>query len=133
MKRMTVDIPIQELALPQFKKEKRDLCKDYSFLDEDFLAILSIIKESPCNNRIVERVSGLGKRVTCPVFKVRKFKSRNFPKDGIHSGFRVIYIYSEQNKLLIFTEIYHKNRNRKTDFDRKRVINCFDKGGKLKL
>ncbi|MCC7573659.1 MAG: hypothetical protein KO464_09810 [Candidatus Methanofastidiosum sp.] len=126
---MTADTQIKETAHKKFIKEKGDLSKKYKHLENDFRTALLVIKESPCNNSISVRVAGLGKNVTLPVFKVREFKSQDFPKRGLRSGFRIIYMYHEKTKCLIFMEIYHKNK--KGEMDKERVKACFDGKGNL--
>ena len=130
MKKMAADTQIKETAHKKFNEEKKNLSKRYKDLDSDFRTVLLKIKEAPCDNSISERVNNLGKTVTLPVFKVKKFRSKNFPGKGHASGFRIIYMYYEKAKCLIFIEIYHKNQ--KKDMDKERVKDYFDDKGNLK-
>jgi len=126
---MIANPPIETKALPIFNKEKDILCKKYRYLSGDFNTVLSVIIESPSANRISIAVSDLSKKVTLPVFKVKKFKSKDFPNKGLDSGFRIIYMYDPGNLSLYFIEIYHKNH--KSEMDRERVKKLFDNDGNL--
>jgi len=64
------------------------------------------------------RISGLGKDIILPIYKLRKFYSDDFKGKGKKSGFRVIYAYDEENEKITLIEVYHKNKQSNHDIQR---------------
>ena len=92
--------------------------KDLSFsIKEDLIYHGSLPK------RNYKQIPGLGSKVPLPVFKIKKFRCKKIPK-GNRSGFRVIFIYHEEESLLYFTQFYYK-KNDKSMEDRERILSCF--------
>jgi mRNA-degrading endonuclease RelE of RelBE toxin-antitoxin system len=71
----------------------------------------------------VVRISDLGREVKVPIYKLRKFRSRDFKGRGVQSGFRIIYAYEYVEKKVTLIEIYHKNK--KNNENRNRILKYF--------
>ena len=92
-----------------FKKQVRELIKDYPNIKRDLKELSRMLKEDPKCGK------SLGKKV----FKIR-LKSSDIPK-GKRSGYRVItYVIDESKKVRLLT-IYAKPR--KANISDKEIIN----------
>ncbi|MBE9480132.1 MAG: hypothetical protein IMY69_00385, partial [Bacteroidetes bacterium] len=64
---------------------------------------------------------GLGLE-TC-VIKVKKISCKSLKGKGVNSGLRLIYAFLEEEKRIVFIELYHKND--KENEDRERILRNF--------
>ena len=95
----------------------KKLCKKYHHFKEDFKRAKKVISSQPIMHD-APRISGLGKDIILPIYKLRKFYSDDFKGRGKKSGFRVIYAYNEENKKITLIEVYHKNKQSNHDIQR---------------
>lgn len=96
-----------------FDREFRKLAKKYPSLEKDFEDFCDFLREQPTGLGIgdIERINELGKEITLPVYKVRKFICRSLSKNSTQSGIRIIYVYDVSNdtiEFIEFVEIYYK-------------------------
>jgi hypothetical protein len=108
--------------LPEFDKDLKILLKKYRTLNEDLdivKNILSVLPEERAPFSFL--IDHLGIE-TC-VIKVKKIACRALKGKGVNSGLRLIYAYFQQEQIITFVELYHKN-NQETE-DRQRIINNF--------
>lgn len=115
---------------PKFQKEYNDLISKCPSLKEDFRKFEKtiLINLSRNSHRLTHRryiqIQGFNGKNTLPVFKVKEFRCKA-QRNGRNSPFRIIFIFNRKTKTILFTEFYYK-KNKKTDFNPKRVWDVFD-------
>lgn len=78
-------------TLPEFDNDIKKLRKKYRHIEEDFDIFLKALRvELPNHLQGTIRISGLGYKVTTPIYKVLHFRSRDLKGKGSRSGFRII-------------------------------------------
>ena len=104
--------------VPEFDRDFKHLSKKYRTLDADFGRFKKALSADGVNLRGTVRISGLGKDVTIPIYKAKKFHSDSFKGRGSQSGFRVIYAHISGSETIVFLEMYHKNSQENEDRNR---------------
>lgn len=109
--------------LIEFKKDLKKLLKKYRTLKTDLDIVKKVIEYSPDERPPFSfRIDNLGIE-TC-VIKVKKIACRSLKGRGVNSGLRLIYAHFQEERKIIFIEIYHKND--KGSEDRLRIIDNFE-------
>jgi len=109
--------------LPEFQKDLKRLLKKYRTLNVDLEDVRKDLDDEPgASPPFSFRIEGLG--LTTCVIKIKKIASDSFKGRGVNSGFRLIYAYFEQEKRIVFIELYHKNE--KENEDRERILGNFE-------
>lgn len=103
-------------SVPEFDKDINKLSKKYRNIIKDMDTALKVLQVEPTNESRSKRISGLGEEIIAPIYKLRKFYSKDFKGKGSSSGFRVIYAFT--NDRIILIEIYHKNKQEVEDRER---------------
>ena len=115
---MTMEIE----TLTDYDKDFKRLSKKYHTLKNDIDYLKSVLCVRPdARQPFSFRIEGLG--ITTCIIKIKKIASDSFKGRGINSGFRLIYAYFEQEKRIVFIELYHKNE--KENEDKKRILRNF--------
>jgi mRNA-degrading endonuclease RelE of RelBE toxin-antitoxin system len=108
--------------LDEFKKDLKKLVKKYRSLNDDLETVKKVLKVEPKDRPPFSfRIDGLGIE-TC-VIKVKKIACKSLKGKGVNSGLRLIYAHFEEEKRIVFVELYHKN-NKEIE-DRERILNNF--------
>ncbi len=102
--------------VPEFEKDITKLSKKYRNLRKDLDTALKVLQVEPINESRSKRISGLGEEIVAPIYKLRKFYSKEFKGKGSSSGFRLIYAFTKDKIILI--EIYHKSKQEVEDRER---------------
>jgi len=111
---MTEITPIKE-----FDKDFQKCVKKHKTLQEDLEIFLkALLAELPDTLSGTVRISGLGKNVRIPIYKVKKFRCRELRGKGVDSGFRIIYAYEQDKDKITLIQIYHKNQIENEDKER---------------
>ncbi len=96
---------------PQFKRDFKKLFKKYRSLDKDLETFKKVLEIVP-----------LSKSKNCNILtqKDKKYvvKARFFCKYLKGDSLRIIYAYFEQEKKIVFVEIYHKSVKEREDAGR---------------
>jgi hypothetical protein len=101
----------EEIQLPEFERDLRQLTKKYRSLPEDLEILISASlnlyhKLNQKHNGIVP-IANLG--IEYPeIYKVRKFACKALKGKGAMSGIRVIYAYFPDVDKVEFVEMYFK-------------------------
>lgn len=108
--------------LPDFERDLKSLLKKYRTLHDDLEIVKRVLEVEP-NERppFSYRIDGLGLE-TC-LIKVKKIACKALKGKGVNSGLRLIYAYFEEEKRIVFVELYHKNE--KDNEDRQRIKDNF--------
>lgn len=113
---------IKILELPEFRKDLKQLIKKYNSLDKNLEEVKSLLVLSPNETPPFSfRINGLG--IDTCIIKVKKIASDNFKGRGRNSGFRLVYAWFSEKRLIILIELYHKNA--KESEDRNRILKHF--------
>jgi mRNA-degrading endonuclease RelE of RelBE toxin-antitoxin system len=108
--------------LPEYKKDLKRLMKKHRTLNGDLEDVRKDLNDEPgASPPFSFRIENLG--ITTCVIKVKKIASDSFKGRGVNSGFRLIYAYFEQEKRIVFIELFHKNE--KDNEDRERILRNF--------
>ena len=108
--------------LPEYQKDLKRLLKKYRTLNGDLEDVCKDLNDEPgASPPFSFRIENLG--ITTCVIKIKKIASDSFKGRGVSSGFRLIYAYYEQEKRIVFIELYHKNE--KENEDRERILRNF--------
>ncbi len=108
--------------LPEFKKDLKHLLKKYRTLNEDLEVVKQDLNDEPGESPPFSfRIDNLGLE-TC-VIKVKKIACKALKGRGVNSGLRLIYAHFQEEKKIIFIELYHKND--KENEDKQRIVNNF--------
>ncbi len=113
---------INDTFVEEFLRDVKKLSKKYYHLETDLKLVKQVLAVEP-NFRNAIRISDLGKDVTTPVFKLKKFRSQDFKGMGSRSGFRLIYAYDEIKEEVFLIEIYHKSKQ--SNHDKMRILRYF--------
>ena len=109
-------------TLPEYERDLKKLFKRYITLYEDMDEVKAILKKkSDARPPFSYRVEGLGIN-TC-VIKVKKIACKALKGRGVNSGFRLVYAWFEEEKKIVFVELYFKGD--KEGEDRDRILNYF--------
>lgn len=107
--------------IPEFKRDLKKLNipsinSDLKLFEKAFSALKS-------NLTGLVQISKLEKKgVYTPIFKARKFRCKSLNK-GSKSGIRLTFAYIKEEDMVIYIEIY--NKNRKENHDEGRIIKYF--------
>ena len=106
----------------EFKKDLKNLLKRYRTLNDDLDIVKQVLTASP-NERppFSFRIDNLG-LLTC-IIKVKKIACKALKGHGVNTGLRLIYAHFQEEKKIIFIELYHKND--KENEDKQRILNNF--------
>jgi len=108
--------------LNEFQKDLKSLVKKYPSLPTDLLIIEKILEEEPfADTPFSFVIPNLGLS-TC-IIKIKKMACKSLKGKGVNSGFRLIYAHFEEEKRIVFIELYHKNNQ--SQENRKRILKCF--------
>jgi mRNA-degrading endonuclease RelE of RelBE toxin-antitoxin system len=94
---------------PEFKKDLKRLRKRYRTLPDDFNRVKHVaikLFHNGVDNRACFEIPGCVKE-SCSAYKLKKFACRSL-KGGANSGLRVIYIFDQLEKKVLFIEMYYK-------------------------
>lgn len=114
---------IDEVTVREFNKDITKLSSKYRHLIDDLKRAEKVLSVSPSNRNAV-RISGLGKNVKIPVFKLKKFRSMDFRGKGNRSGFRLIYAYDRKKEIIFMIEMYQKNSQ--SNHSKDRILKYFE-------
>ncbi len=108
--------------LSEFKKDLKKLLKKYRSLNDDLEVVKKVLLVEP-NERppFSFRIEGLG-LITC-IIKIKKIACKSLKGRGVNSGIRLIYAYFEDDKKIVFVELYHKSD--KENENKERIKNNF--------
>ena len=108
--------------LKEYQKDFKKLLKRYRSLKEDIVVVKKVLKIRPdAHPPFSFRIEGLG--LSTPVIKIKKIACKSLKGKGVNSGLRLVYAWFEDERRIIFVELYHKND--KENEDRERIINHF--------
>ena len=108
--------------LSEFKRDLKKLLKKYRSLKEDLEVVKKVLDFSPSERPPFSfRIDNLGLE-TC-IIKVKKIACKSIKGRGVNSGLRLVYAHFQEEKRIVFIEIYHKND--KENEDRQRIKNNF--------
>ncbi len=109
--------------LPEFRKDLKKLLKRYRSLNDDMGVLMKNLNDEPGQSPPFSfMIDGLGIE-TC-VIKVKKIACKSLKGRGVNSGLRLIYAYFEEEKRIIFIELFHKSDI--VTEDRERILRHFD-------
>lgn len=113
-------VSFEELAV--FKKDLKKLLKKYRTLNSDLDIVKLDLSNDPSTRPPFSfRIDNLGLE-TC-VIKVKKIACRSLKGRGVNSGLRLVYAHFQEERRIVFIEIYHKND--KEVEDRNRIMENF--------
>lgn len=109
--------------LTGFKKDLKNLLKKYRTLNEDLEVVKQVLSVAPSERTPFSfRIDNLGLK-TC-IIKIKKIACKSLKGRGVNSGLRLIYAHFEEEKKIVFIELYHKND--KENEDRQRILDNFE-------
>jgi mRNA-degrading endonuclease RelE of RelBE toxin-antitoxin system len=119
MKKM---IRVRFETLPEFQKDLKRLLKKYRTLNEDLEIVRKDLNDEPGESPPFSfRIDNLGIE-TC-VIKVKKIACKALKGKGVNSGLRLVYAYFEQERRIVFIELFHKSE--KENEERERILDNF--------
>jgi len=105
----------------EFQKDFKKLSKRFRTLAEDLKVAkrnaIELLHIYEINNRSIFFIPNFCSK-TVTVCKLKKFACKSLKGRGSKSGIRIIYVFLEKSRKVIFLEIYFKGNKRKEDFDR---------------
>lgn len=108
--------------LVEFKKDLKNLLKKYRTLNDDLDVVKQVLATAPDERPPFSfRIDNLGLE-TC-IIKVKKVACKALKGRGVNSGLRLIYAHFQEEKRIVFIELYHKND--KENEDRQRITDNF--------
>ncbi len=114
---MTKTSKISFDELPEFQSDLRKLLKKYRSLNDDLDVLRKDLSDEPgAHPPFSFRVSGLG--ITTCIIKIRKIACKSLKGKGVNSGLRLVYAYFEEEKKIVFAELYHKSDKENEDKNR---------------
>ncbi len=118
----------EEIRLPEFERDLKQLTKKYRSLPEDMKTLitfsLNLFHKQNQNQDGIELMAGLG--IEYPkIYKVTKFTCKSLKGRGAKSGMRVIYAYFPDLDKVEFVEMYFKADQENED--RKRIARIYEK------
>lgn len=109
-------------TLPEFQKDLKRLLKKYRTLNEDLEIVRKDLNDEPGESPPFSfRIDNLGIE-TC-VIKVKKIACKALKGKGVNSGLRLVYAYFEQERRIVFIELFHKSE--KENEERERILDNF--------
>jgi len=118
----------EEIRLPEFERDLRQLAKRFRSLPEDLETLTSkslfLYHKLGQKHDGIERISNLGIE-TPEIYKVRKFACKALKGKGAMSGIRVIYAHYPDRDRVEFVEMYFKAD--KENEDRARILRRYKK------
>lgn len=109
-------------ALPEFKKDLKNLLKKYRTLNDDLDVVKKVLAVTPDERPPFSfRLDHLNLE-TC-VIKVKKIACKALKGRGVYSGFRLVYAHFPDEQKITFIELYHKSD--KENEDRERITGHF--------
>lgn len=104
-------------SIIEFDKDLKKLLKRYRSLHSDLEDIKIILRVKPDEwNPFSFRIDNLG--ITTCIIKIKKITCDSLKGKGVNTGLRLIYAYFEEEKKIIFIELYHKTDKANEDKDR---------------
>ncbi len=108
--------------LAEFKKNLKTLLKKYRTLNDDLDVVKRVLEIAPDERPPFSfRIDNL--EVNACIIKVKKIACKSLKGRGVNSGLRLIYGHYQEEKRIVFIELYHKN-NKEVE-DRQRIIDNF--------
>jgi mRNA-degrading endonuclease YafQ of YafQ-DinJ toxin-antitoxin module len=108
--------------LEEFGKDLKKLLKRYRSLTEDLEVVKKVLRVQPKERPPFSvRIPDLGLE-TC-IIKVRKIACKSLKGKGVNSGLRLVYAHFEEEKKIVFVELYHKSA--KENENRDRIVKNF--------
>jgi mRNA-degrading endonuclease RelE of RelBE toxin-antitoxin system len=106
------------LQVNEFAKDLKKLRKKFRNIDRD-LEVFCKALQSELPNQLpgTVQISGLGREISVPIFKVRHFRSRDL-KRGSRSCIRIIYAFHSDRDEVMLIEIYYKGDKENEDHER---------------
>ncbi len=109
--------------LKEYKRDFKKLRKRYRTLPEDIEVVKQILAALPdARPPFSFEIEGLG--IETVVIKVKKIACKALKGRGVQSGLRLVYAHFEEEKRIVFVELYHKSD--KSVEDRKRILENFE-------
>jgi mRNA-degrading endonuclease RelE of RelBE toxin-antitoxin system len=114
--------------VPEFEKDLKKLMKKFSSFEEDLRMFIKVAMNAfhrqKIDSRAIFRISDLG--IHSPeIYKAKKFACKALKGKGAQSGIRVIYAYYEEERRVVFLELYYKGD--KENEDRERIARYYSK------
>ena len=118
----------EEIQLPEFERDLKQLTKKYRSLPEDMKTLvtfsLNLFHKLNQNQDGIELIAGIG--IEYPkIYKVTKFTCKALKGRGAKSGIRVIYAYFPDKDRVEFVEMYFKTDQ--TNESRERIHKLYKK------
>lgn len=108
-------------SIPEFSKDKRKL--KIRSLERDLERFEKAFSVDKTGLTGIVRISRLHRKgVKTPIYKARKVRCKGLGK-GARSGLRIVFAYYNNVDLLVYVEIYHKNKQ--SNHDENRIIRHF--------
>lgn len=114
-------------AVKQFSKDKRSL--KIRKIDEDLKRFENGFQQDKTSLNGLHAISDQQlkhKKVTAPLYKLKKFRCTEMKGRGSRSGIRIIFAYYAELNKVILIEIYKKGKQ--TDCNKDRIIRLFKEG-----
>lgn len=109
--------------LPEFQRDLKQLLKKYRTLRDDLEVLKKVLAvASHPQPPLSYQIPGLGFE-TPMIIKLKKFASRSLKGKGSNTGFRLIYAYHQQTKLIQFVQLYFKADE--ANEDKERILSHF--------
>ena len=105
-----------------FKRDLKKLSKRFRTLPEDLEVVKKVLHVHPeARPPFSYEIRGLG--LDNCVIKIRRMACRSLPGKGSNTGLRLVYAWFEEEKRIVFIEIFFKGD--KENEDRERIIEFF--------
>lgn len=105
----------------EFKKDLKKLLKRFCSLEEDLetakKAVIELRHLKNINNSATFEIPGFNSDNNT-FWKIKKFACKSLKGRGVMSGIRVIYRWREQERAVLFLEIYFKGDQKNESRDR---------------
>jgi mRNA-degrading endonuclease RelE of RelBE toxin-antitoxin system len=108
--------------LPAYKKDLKRLLKKFRSLIDDIEIVKQVLEIKPDERPPFSyRIDNIG--IESCVIKVKKIACKSLKGRGVNSGLRLEYAYFQEEKRIVFIELFHKNE--KQNEDRQRILDNF--------
>jgi len=108
--------------LPVYKKDLKRLLKKFRSLIDDIEIVKQVLEIKPDERPPFSyRIDNLG--IESCVIKVKKIACKSLKGRGVNSGLRLVYAYFQEEKRIVFIELFHKNE--KQNENRQRILDNF--------